>query len=170
MHTRPSHSNPLPPRGRARLCLRPCLSLCLRLCRNVGLALALALAGLPAQAAEWVLIVSARNPLTALRPDQAADIFLAQAGHFPGGAEAAALDLPLGSPLRDDFYSTVAARSPALMKAYWTKMVFTGRGQPPRELPNSAAVRRTVAENPALIGYIDRSALDASVKPVLLTR
>jgi hypothetical protein len=28
------------------------------------------------------------------------------------------------------------------MKAYWTKMVFTGRGQPPRELPNSAAVRR----------------------------
>ena len=64
----------------------------------------------------------------------------------------------------------MAAKSPALMKAYWTKMVFTGRGQPPRELPNSVAVRKMAAENPSMIGYIDRSALDASVKAVLGAR
>jgi hypothetical protein len=57
-----------------------------------------------------------------------------------------------------------------MMKAYWTKMVFTGRGQPPRELATSVAVRRMVAENPAMIGYIDRSALDASVKPVQIVQ
>lgn len=123
-----------------------------------------------AGAAELVVIVSAKNPMFALRADQVADIFLAQTGRFPGGDEAVALDLPVGSPLRDEFYSKVAARSPALMKAYWTKMVFTGRGQPPRELANSVAVRRLVAENPLMIGYIDRSALDASVKPVLVVR
>jgi ABC-type phosphate transport system substrate-binding protein len=122
-----------------------------------------------ARSAELVVIVSARNPLSVLRPEQVADIFLAQTGRFPGGDEAVALDLPLGSPLRDEFYSRVAARSPALMKAYWTKMVFTGRGQPPRELASSAAVRRMVADNPSMIGYIDRSALDASVKAVLVT-
>jgi hypothetical protein len=55
------------------------------------------------------------------------------------------------------------------MKAYWTKMVFTGRGQPPRELPNSAAVRKIVADNPAMIAYIDRAALDASVKAIQVT-
>ncbi|GJI89853.1 phosphate ABC transporter substrate-binding protein [Duganella hordei] len=122
-----------------------------------------------ARPAELVVIVSARNPLSVLRPEQVVDIFLAQTGRFPGGDEAVALDLPLGSPLRDEFYSRVAARSPALMKAYWTKMVFTGRGQPPRELASSAAVRRMVADNPSMIGYIDRSALDASVKAVLVT-
>ncbi|WP_332855691.1 phosphate ABC transporter substrate-binding protein [Duganella sp. S19_KUP01_CR8] len=121
-------------------------------------------------AAELVVIVSARNPLSALRPEQVADIFLAQTGRFPGGDEAMALDLPVGSPLRDEFYNKVAAKSPALMKAYWTKMVFTGRGQPPRELANSIAVRKMVAENPSMIGYIDRAALDASVKAVLVTR
>ncbi|MES2350818.1 MAG: phosphate ABC transporter substrate-binding protein [Pseudomonadota bacterium] len=140
--------------------------------------LALALSLLPllllsaagaARSAELVVIVSARNPLSVLRPEQVVDIFLAQTGRFPGGDEAVALDLPLGSPLRDEFYSRVAARSPALMKAYWTKMVFTGRGQPPRELASSAAVRRMVADNPSMIGYIDRSALDASVKAVLVT-
>ena len=117
-------------------------------------------------AADLVVIVSAKSPITAMRPDQVADIFLAQTGHFPGGDEAVALDLPVGTALRDEFYSKYAARSPAMMKAYWTKMVFTGRGQPPRELATSVAIRRLVAENPAMIGYIDRGALDASVKPV----
>lgn len=121
-----------------------------------------------AAAAELVVVVSARSPITALRADQVADIFLSEATRFPDGGEVVALDLPIGSPLRDDFYLKVANRTPALMKAYWTKKIFTGRGQPPRELPNSQAVRKLVADNPTLIGYIDRSALDASVRPVLV--
>jgi len=31
-------------------------------------------------------------------------------------------------------------------------------------------VRRLVADNPSMIGYIDRAALDASVRPVLVLR
>ncbi|RZT11004.1 hypothetical protein SAMN05216319_0526 [Duganella sp. CF402] len=120
-------------------------------------------------AAEFVVVVSAKNPVATLRAEQVAAIFLSQTGRFPGGEEATALDLPVGSPLRDEFYNKIAARTPALMKAYWTKMVFTGRGQPPRELPNSAAVRRMVADNPAMIAYIDRAALDASVKAIQVT-
>lgn len=138
--------------------------------RLISLLLVLVLECAGAGAGELVVIVSARNPLSALRPEQVADIFLAQTGRFPGGDEATALDLPVGSPLRDEFYNKVAAKSPALMKAYWTKMVFTGRGQPPRELDNSIAVRKMVAENPSMIGYIDRTALDPSVKAVLVTR
>ena len=120
-------------------------------------------------AAEFVVVVSAKNPVATLRAEQVAAIFLGQTGRFPGGEEATPLDLPVGSALRDEFYNKVAARTPALMKAYWTKMVFTGRGQPPRELPNSAAVRRMVADNPAMIAYIERSSLDASVKAILVT-
>jgi hypothetical protein len=64
----------------------------------------------------------------------------------------------------------VAGKTPALLKAHWSKMVFTGRGQPPREASDSAAVRRRVAGNPELIGYIERGALDGSVRPVLVVR
>jgi ABC-type phosphate transport system substrate-binding protein len=120
--------------------------------------------------AELVVIVSAKSPVTTLRADQVADIFLGQIGNFPDGGEAIALDLSIGSPLRDNFYAKVTSKSPALVKAYWTKMIFTGRGQPPKELPSSVAVRKQVADNPNLIGYIDRSALDASVKAVLVVR
>jgi ABC-type phosphate transport system substrate-binding protein len=132
------------------------------------LCLVLALLAGAAAAAELVVVVSAHSPITVLRPEQVADIFLSEATRFPDGGEVVALDLPIGSPLRDDFYLKVANRTPALMKAYWTKKIFTGRGQPPRELPNSQAVRKLVADNPTLIGYIERSALDASVRPVLV--
>ncbi|MGO4382262.1 phosphate ABC transporter substrate-binding protein [Pseudoduganella sp. RAF53_2] len=132
----------------------------------LGLGLTMS-AGLAA-AAELVVVVSARSPVTTMRADQVADIFLADSLRFPDGREASAIDLSVGSPLRDEFYAKVANRSPALMKAYWTKMIFTGRGQPPRELPNSAAVRKLVADNPAMIGYIERSALDNSVRVVLV--
>jgi len=121
-----------------------------------------------AGAAELVVIVSAKNPLAALRADQVADIFLGQVGRFPDGGDAVALDQGIGSAQRDEFYAKVTAKTPAQVKAYWSKMIFTGRGQPPREAPSSVAIRKLVADNPALIGYIDRSALDASVKPVLM--
>jgi ABC-type phosphate transport system substrate-binding protein len=130
--------------------------------------LLLALLAGAATAAELVVVVSAHSPITSLRAEQVADIFLSEATRFPDGGEVVALDLPIGSPLRDDFYLKIANRTPALMKAYWTKKIFTGRGQPPRELPNSQAVRKLVADNPTLIGYIERSALDASVRPVLV--
>ena len=123
-----------------------------------------------AAAGELVVIVSSKSPITALRPEQVADIFLGQIANFPGGTEAVALDQRLGSPERDEFYTKVASKTPPLVKAYWTKMIFTGRGQPPKEVAGSAAIRKMVADNPALIGYIDKSALDPSVKTVLLVR
>jgi ABC-type phosphate transport system substrate-binding protein len=134
------------------------------------LVLAASLAIGSAQAADLVVIVSARSPVAALRADQVADIFLAEANRFPDGGEAIAIDQNIGSPLRNEFYDKVAHRSPALMKAYWTKMIFTGRGQPPREAADNAAVRKLVADNPGMIGYIERSALDATVRPVLTVR
>jgi ABC-type phosphate transport system substrate-binding protein len=123
-----------------------------------------------AAAGELVVIVSAKSAVGTLKQEQVADIFLGQMASFPGGLEAVALDQNIGSPERDEFYAKVAAKTRPLVKAHWTKMIFTGRGQPPREIGDSAAVRKKVAENPSLIGYIDKAALDSSVKAVLLIR
>lgn len=121
-------------------------------------------------AADLVVVVSARNPAPPMSTEQVAAIFLGQSARFPNGMYAVALDQPAGTPLRDEFYLKVAAKTPALLKAYWSKMLFTGRGQPPREAQDSAAIRKLVAEDRSLIGYIDRTALDATVRPVLWVR
>lgn len=136
--------------------------------------LAAAFAAGPAGAAgttgELVVIVSARSSVTVLRSEQVAAIFLGQSARFPDGMEAVPLDQRLGTPLRDEFYLRVANKTPPLLKAWWSKMVFTGRGQPPAEAPDSAAVRRRVADHPDMIGYIDRGALDPSVRAVMVVQ
>lgn len=141
-----------------------------RLLAALLLACCAVLAQADAYASDLVVVVSARSQVASLRADQVAAIFLGQSPRFPNGALATALDQPVGSPERDQFYALVAGKTPALLKAYWSKMVFTGRGQPPRELAGSAAVRKAVADDPALIGYIEREELDPSVRQVLLVR
>jgi ABC-type phosphate transport system substrate-binding protein len=120
--------------------------------------------------AELVVIVSSKNPLKAISAEQVANLFLGKAAEFPGGARAVPLDQSEGSPLRDAFYQKTSGMAPVQMKTYWARMLFTGRGQPPVESGDSGAIRRLVADNPDLVGYIDRSALDSSVHAVLTLR
>lgn len=119
-------------------------------------------------AAEAVAVVSTRNPVTALGKSQAADIFLGRSSHFPDGSPAVPIDQVEGSAVRDEFYATVAGKSAAQIKAHWSKIIFTGRGQPPREAANNAEVKKRLAENPSAIGYIEKDSADASVKVLLM--
>jgi len=123
-----------------------------------------------AAAAEVVVIVSAQNPLTVLSVEQVADIFLGKTGTFPDGSAVTPLDQTDGYPLRQEFYQKATGKSIQLLKAHWSKMIFTGRGEPPREAGDSHAVRRLVAGSPRFIGYVDRSAVDPSVKIVLVLK
>jgi hypothetical protein len=66
--------------------------------------------------------------------------------------------------VRDRFYAQYAGKSPAQVKAHWAKIIFTGRGQPPRQVPDSVEARKAIAANPNAIGYIDSRHVDPSVR------
>lgn len=68
---------------------------------------------------------------------------------------------------RDAFYASFAGKSPAQLKAHWSKIIFTGRGQPPREVANSVEVRKFIVDNPNAIGYIEQDMVDGSVRALL---
>jgi ABC-type phosphate transport system substrate-binding protein len=121
-------------------------------------------------AAQIVVIVSSDSPVAALSPAQVSDIFLSKTGTFPGGVQVVPIDQADGSPIRLEFYSKTTGKTPELLKAYWSKMIFTGQGEPPREVADSEKIKKLVAANPHYIGYIDKSAVDASVKMVLTIR
>ena len=128
--------------------------------------LLLAFAAGPARAApeDVVPVVSARSPVTALNANQVADIFLGKASRFPDGSVAVPIDLSEDSPLRDRFYTSYANKSAAQLKAHWAKIIFTGRGQPPRQVTSSVEARKAVADNPNAIAYIDPKDVDKSVR------
>ena len=130
------------------------------------LALALALGG-GAAWADVVAVVSARNPAAAMSKNQVMDVFLGRASRFPDGSPAVPIDQVEGSPARDEFYLTFADRTAAQIKAHWSKIIFTGRGQPPRQATNDVEVRKLVAESPNAIGYLERNLVDGSVRVLL---
>jgi ABC-type phosphate transport system substrate-binding protein len=117
--------------------------------------------------ADVVAVVAARNPVTALSKNQVADIFLGKSSRFPDGSVAVPIDQAEGSAARDEFYLAFAGKSAAQLNAHWSKIIFTGRGQPPKEVANGAEVKKRLADNPNGIGYIERSQVDASVKVLL---
>ncbi|MBW8457986.1 MAG: phosphate ABC transporter substrate-binding protein [Thiobacillus sp.] len=133
-------------------------------CAVIGLLLGLSADG---TAADVVAVVSAKNPVTALSKNQVVDIFMGKASRFPDGSRATPIDQIEGSAARDAFYASFAGKSPAQLKAHWSKIIFTGRGQPPREVANSIAVKKLVVEHPNSIGYIERNLVDGSVKVLL---
>lgn len=131
--------------------------------------MSLMLAGTVAAAQDVVPVVSARSPIAHLDSTQVADIFLGKTSRFPDGSIALPVDQGEDSPVRDKFYAQFTGKSPAQVKAYWSKIIFTGRGQPPRQAASGREMRKLVAENPNAIGYIDPSLVDASVR-VLASR
>ena len=111
-----------------------------------------------------VVVVSAKSQVMALNPNQISDIFLGKTNTFPNGGQAVPIDLTEGTPARDEFYAKLTGKSAAQIKAHWSKIIFTGRGLPPKEVLNGNSVKIRLAENPNAISYIDQSLVDGSVR------
>lgn len=122
---------------------------------------ALVLAALSAPAyAELVIIVNPQNPATRMFPSQAAQFFLG------GSVQFVPVEQAESSPIRAEFYKKVLEKEPAQVQAIWSKIVFTGKGKPPKEFKSSAEVKKAVSENVKAIGYIEKAAVDDTVKVI----
>ena len=95
-------------------------------------------------------------------------IFLGKSKSFPGGGSAIPVDQSEDSAARADFSNNVLKKSVSQLKAYWSKLVFTGKGSPPKEMGGDSDVIGLVASNPNLIGYVQQAPADGSVR-VLMT-
>jgi ABC-type phosphate transport system substrate-binding protein len=120
--------------------------------------------------AQEVAVVSAKSSVTTLSKSQLADIFLGKTTRFPDGSQVVPIDQSEGTLARDEFYIWIAGRSAAQMKAYWSRIIFTGRGQPPKAAQSSSETKKLVAANPNSIGYIEPKLVDDTVRVVTVTQ
>lgn len=117
--------------------------------------------------AEVVVVVSAKNIVVGLTRTEVARIFLGKTSSFPNGENATPVDQAENNSIHSEFYTKVTGKSAAQLKAYWAKIIFAGDGQPPKAVSNSEGVRKAIATDVHAIGYLDRSAVDDSLKIVL---
>jgi len=113
-----------------------------------------------------VVIVNPANPDASISKKVAKKIFMGKASST-GSAEVVPVDQDEGAAARNDFYKKAAKKSPEKMKSYWSKMIFSGRAQPPKVVSGDAAVVEWVKQNKNAIGYVDSGAANSAVKIVL---
>jgi hypothetical protein len=106
-------------------------------------------------------VVIANPAVGPLTKEQVSDLFLGKSQAFTP------VDQVDSSPAYTDFYKKATGREVAQVKSTWSRIVFSGKGQAPKQLADAAAVKKAVAADPKGVGYIDKSAVDASVKVVL---
>jgi ABC-type phosphate transport system substrate-binding protein len=120
----------------------------------------LALASLAAAAHAEIVVVG--NPSAgALTKDEVENIYTGKSQAF------SPVDQSESAGIRADFYKKVTGKDLAQVKTLWAKLAFTGKGQPPKEVADAAAVKKAVSADAKAIGYIDKSEVDGSVKVLL---
>lgn len=117
-----------------------------------------------------VVVVHPDNSIEAISKEESAKIFLGKQKSFVNGRTAVPLDQEEGSSNRDKFYATVTNKTDSQLKSYWSRLIFTGKGHPPRSVSDSNEVKAAINADPNVISYIDAKHVDSSVKVVLQIR
>ncbi|MCW8876251.1 MAG: hypothetical protein OQK04_16695 [Kangiellaceae bacterium] len=115
--------------------------------------------------AEVAIIVHPSNDIS-LTPDKVSRIFLGKDKSFPGGKKAVPINQKDAQSVTKEFNQKVIGKSSSQIRAYWSKIVFTGKGSPPKEVTSDAEVLNLISSDPNLIGYIDASKVSGGVKVI----
>jgi ABC-type phosphate transport system substrate-binding protein len=124
----------------------------------------LALWSARALATELVVIVNQGSGIERLSREEASHVFLGRLKTLPSGMPAVVLDT---RPLRESFYRALVGRSLPEIDAYWARLRFSGRTQPPDQLSDAREVMERVARQPGAIGYVEAATADRRVRQVL---
>ena len=128
------------------------------------IALTLSLAS--ASFADYAVIVNPANNAN-INKEDIARLFLSKVKKFADGSQAIPINSASGSEIRMTFNTAVAGKNESQMKAYWSTLVFTGKGVPPKEVSSDSEMMDLVGKNPSVIGYVDSNSVNDSVKVVL---
>lgn len=132
-----------------------------------------ALGGPPAMAepsadAQLAVVCAPGCPFSPLTKD---DVESAWSGRRPQdsmrGAEL--WDLPDGNGVQAAFVSKALGKDTAQYRALWAKVVFNGKGRPPKVAQDEESLAKALAASPTAIGYMAKSSAEARGLKILAT-
>lgn len=115
--------------------------------------------------AELVVIVNEKSPIDNLSKKEISNLYLGKQFEFKG-AELIPIDQIEGDENRVLFYKQIVGKSPSQLTLYWSKRVYTGKGNPPKEYFNDDEIVSIVANNVNLVGYVDSDSVKNGVKVI----
>lgn len=93
-------------------------------------------------------------------------IFLGKIKKFSSGDKITIVNLKYNQATRNEFEEKALNKKASQVKAYWSKLMFSGKGKPPKELASDKDIIDFVAANTGAIGYISSDSVNDSVKVI----
>lgn len=116
--------------------------------------------------ADLVVVTNPKSGIDRMSREEVVFVFLGRWRQLPSGIAAVPIDLPIDSPELAAFYRQLVSKSPSEIKAYWSRLMFSGGARPPISPDSHEEQIRILASTPGAIGYLDRSAVDNRMKIV----
>lgn len=112
-----------------------------------------------------VVVVSKKSEIDTLNNKSIANIFLTRTNRFPNGRKAIPIELR-GGGLRNVFYQEISGKSPTELTAYWTTLIFSGKGRPPKGYEDIKALIERLEKSPSAISYLPLAQVTNELKVV----
>lgn len=116
--------------------------------------------------ASGAIVVSPGAGLDSVADSAAARLFLGRSSEIDGVA-LKPINQDEGQPIRERFEQEVLGMTGARLRSHWSRLIFTGAGEPPEDVGGDDDVKAFVRDNPGAIGYINSASVDDSVTVVL---
>ncbi|MBP6654040.1 MAG: hypothetical protein KA779_08600 [Propionivibrio sp.] len=116
--------------------------------------------------ADLVVVANPKSGIDKMSREEVVFVFMGRWRQLPSGIAAQPVDSPTDSPERTAFYRQLVNKSPSEIKAYWSRLVFSGGARPPVSPDSHAEQVRILASTPGAVSYVERSTVDSRVKIV----
>ena len=114
--------------------------------------------------ADMVVVVAKNSSIAELTERQIKRIFLSKTRRLDG-SRIQTLELS-NVDLKAQFYEKVAGKNLRQLNSYWTTLIFTGKGKPPKNVDKAETLLNELSGNPSAIAYMPVEYLDDRLKVV----
>lgn len=125
----------------------------------------LLMVGAEVWAGDFAVVVSKQSPLAQLDKRDVANIFLAKTHQAGMAKRIVPLEL-IDQEYQRTFYQEIAGKSLAQINSYWTTLIFTGKGRPPRQVSDETQLIDALMRNPNAITYLPLERITEQMKVV----
>ncbi|WP_316366122.1 hypothetical protein [Candidatus Thiodiazotropha sp. CDECU1] len=115
--------------------------------------------------ADIAIVVPANSPINALSKKEVSNLFLSRTNRLANGKKANLIQIR-DHRLRDTFYRLISSKTPTQLKSYWTMLIFSGKGKPPKSFSRKQDMFDYMKRHATAISYLESSEVTPELKVV----
>jgi hypothetical protein len=115
--------------------------------------------------ADIAVVVGKNSSVNNIDEREVSNIFLSKTRFLHNGTKVKAFELN-NELIKKEFYKAIANKSPSQINSYWTTLIFTGKGRPPRKVQEINRLIQVLNDTPNAIAYLPQEKVTDSMRVV----